>query len=95
MTVLKRYRTTDWVNGADFPDEPFVFDVRNWDIANTMQHMLLTPKIQNCENLVAVTLRCLPVMEELYRCERAARKGNFRILWMKSKLQETSMENIK
>jgi|GEM_PF-4838381 len=90
---MKRYRMNDWMEGKDFPREPFVFDVRNWDIANTMQKMLLTPKLQNNRHLVAVSLRCLPTMEELYRCERAARKGNFRILWIKSKMKEI-LENV-
>ena len=90
MKILPRYRTDQWTRGEDFPNEPFVFDVRNWDIAHTMYRMLMTPKLQQDRNVVAVSLRGIPTANELRWCERAARKGNFRIIWLSTKMKETS-----
>ena len=52
--------------------------------------MMMTPVLQDNPNVVAVSLRTIPDFKTIWRCERAARKGNFRILWINSKIGENN-----
>ena len=88
MKILPRYGLLDWMNHKPFPDKPFVYAVKHWDIPKTMVGVLTNPRLVNSK-CVAVTLRCLPDFRTLWVCERAARQGGFRILWMKTGLENS------
>lgn len=78
--MLKRYKNSDI--GKPFPQEPFVLDIRAWDIDNTMMSLIRNlPKY-----CVAVSLRNSKRYKTLWRCERVARQKGVRILWMEAKL---------
>lgn len=78
LSLIKIIKFRDIITeGFTWPDEPFVYDLRSFDIPETISKMIMRcPK-----NLIAISLSPKGGPKMVKSAEHAARKKGIRILW--------------